>query len=275
MNGTVKRTIFGVLFLAVMLGGLLFHAYLFAALLGFICAGMLWEFYKMTLGAQMKRQQWLAICSGTLAFLGVFLVVGYGLSWKWLGLLLVLVVVLSSSFIFEKDHQDFPKAAFLYAGLLYIAVPIALSNLLVFQDGVFSGTLLVAFFIIIWSSDTGAYCFGMLFGQKGGKKLCPAISPKKSWAGFWGGVFMAMVAGAILHFTGLFGFSLVHSLIVAGIMGVVGVAGDLFESLWKRAFDIKDSSHIIPGHGGLLDRFDSALFAIPAASVYLILFDLL
>lgn len=275
MNGTVKRTIFGVLFLAVMLGGLLFHSLLFAALLTFICAGMLWEFYQMTLGAQMKKQQWLAICTGALAFLGVFMVVGYGLSWKWLGVIPLLLVILSSSYIFEKDHKDFPKAAFLYTGLLYIALPIALSNLLVFQDGEFSGKLIVAFFVIIWASDTGAYCFGMLFGQKGGKKLCPAISPKKSWAGFWGGIFMAMVAGAILHFTGMFGFSLVHSLLVACIMGVIGVAGDLFESLWKRAYDIKDSSHIIPGHGGLLDRFDSALFAIPAASVYLTLFDLL
>ena len=258
-----------------MLGGLLFHPFLYAALLSLMCIGMLWEFYRITLDQQYKLQRAIAIFTGWAAFAVMFLVCGYGLSVKWLSLVLLLVLVMAGSFIFEKDHQHFPKSSFLYTGLLYIALPLALSNLLVFKDSAFSGKLMVAFFCIIWASDTGAYCFGMLFGQKGGKKLCPSISPKKSWAGFWGGVFMAVVAGAILYYTGLFPFPLVHCLAVGAIMGVVDVVGDLFESLWKRAYDFKDSSHLIPGHGGLLDRFDSSLFAIPFGSIYLALFNLL
>jgi phosphatidate cytidylyltransferase len=135
---------------------------------------------------------------------------------------------------------------------------------------------MVSFFCIIWASDVGAYCFGMLLGQKiWPAKMCPAISPKKSWAGFIGGLLMAMLAGAILHWTVLWSFPMVHCLAVSAIMHVLGVLGDLFESLWKRATGIKDSGNIIPGHGGLMDRFDSALFAIPAGFIYLLTLGLI
>ena len=115
----------------------------------------------------------------------------------------------------------------------------------------------------------------MLLGQKiWPAKLCPSISPKKSWAGFIGGLLTSVLAGAILYWTGLFTFPIWHCLIMAAIMSVAGVFGDLFESLWKRAAGIKDSGNLIPGHGGLMDRFDSALFAIPAGYIYLLLFEL-
>ena len=116
----------------------------------------------------------------------------------------------------------------------------------------------------------------MLLGQKSwSKKLCPSISPKKSWAGFWGGLLTALLTGAILYWTGLFTFPIWHCLIVSALMNVMGVFGDLFESLWKRAAGVKDSGNIIPGHGGLMDRFDSALFAIPVGYIYLLLLHLL
>ena len=134
---------------------------------------------------------------------------------------------------------------------------------------------MVAFFCIIWASDVGAYCFGMLLGQKiWPAKLCPTISPKKSWAGYIGGLLMAVLAGAILKWTGLVSFPMLHCLIMAALMHVMGVFGDLFESMWKRAAGIKDSGNIIPGHGGLMDRFDSALFAIPTGYIYLLVFNL-
>ena len=84
----------------------------------------------------------------------------------------------------------------------------------------------------------------------------------------------AMLAGAILHWTGLFAFPIWHCLIVSALMHGTGVLGDLFESLWKRSTGIKDSGNIIPGHGGLMDRFDSALFAIPTGFIYLLIFNL-
>ena len=114
----------------------------------------------------------------------------------------------------------------------------------------------------------------MLFG-KNGKKLFPSISPKKSWAGFWGGLLLSMVAAYVLYLTHLLQYPLVHCLILAAIMNVAGVYGDLFESQWKREAGIKDSGNVIPGHGGLLDRFDSTLFAMPAGVAYLLLMHLI
>ena len=275
MNGTVKRSIFGVLFLAVMLGGLLFYETLYVILFAFITGVMLFEFYRMTMGESYKDLQRSGIVVGVFIFLAANYYFFSGhletfVSFSIIGLLYLMV-----RSIIRKDHTDFLKTGYLYAGLLYIGLPLALSNAVVSHTGEYSGLLMVAFFCIIWASDVGAYCFGMLFGQKSwSKKMCPSISPKKSWAGFWGGLLMAMLAGAILYWTGLFTFPLWHCLIVSALMHGMGVLGDLFESLWKRAAGIKDSGNLIPGHGGLMDRFDSALFAIPTGYIYLLLFGL-
>lgn len=275
MNATVKRSIFGVLFLAVMLGGLLFNEFLYLLLFVLILGTMLYEFYGMTMGSSYRTLQRAAVGIGALLFLFAYIYFSGERSAWLVGLGMMAILTLMVGSILQKDHTDFQKTGFLYAGLLYIAIPVALSNAVVYRDGAFSGLLMVAFFCIIWASDVGAYCFGMLLGQKvWPQKMCPSISPKKSWAGFWGGLLIAVLAGAILYWTGLFDFPLWHCLAVAALMHVAGVFGDLFESLWKRAADIKDSGHIIPGHGGLMDRFDSALFAIPAGVFYLQLFGL-
>lgn len=277
MNSTVKRSIFGVLFLAVMLGGLLFNENLFAVLFAFITLVMLKEFYRMTMGKAYEASQRTAIVIGVVFFLAAnsyFFGTLKLASLVSLGLLGLFLIMAETIFLY-KENSDFLKTGYLYAGLLYIGLPLALSNAVVFRNGAFSGLLMVAFFCIIWASDVGAYCFGMLFGQKSwSKKMCPAISPKKSWAGFWGGLLMAMLAGAILYWTGLFAFPIWHCLIVSALMHGTGVLGDLFESLWKRSTGIKDSGNILPGHGGLMDRFDSALFAIPTGYIYLLVFNL-
>lgn len=275
MNSTVKRSIFGVLFLAVMLGGLLFYETLYVILFAFITGVMLYEFYKMTMGNSWKDLQAAAIAIGVAFFLlaNEDFFCGHK-AWR-VGFAILCVLALMVKSILRKDHTDFLKTGFLYAGLVYIALPLALSNAVVCRNGEFSGLLMLAFFCIIWASDVGAYCFGMLLGQKSwSKKLCPHISPKKSWAGFWGGLLTALLTGAILHWTGLFTFPIWHCLIVSALMNVMGVLGDLFESLWKRAAGVKDSGNIIPGHGGLMDRFDSALFAIPTGYIYLLLLHL-
>ena len=238
---------------------------------------MMEEFYRMTMGKSYRRLQSLAV---SLA-IGLFVVVNFELSDGESGMTalscgFIFVIALMVASLFEKDHTDFMKTGFLYAGMLYIGLPLALSNFVVFQEGgAFSGILMIAFFCIIWASDVGAYCFGLLLGQKiWPAKLCPSISPKKSWAGYVGGLATSVLAGAILSWTGLVSFPMVHCLVMAALMHVAGVFGDLFESMWKRAAGIKDSGNIIPGHGGLMDRFDSALFAIPTGYFYLMLFDL-
>ena len=210
-----------------------------------------------------------------MAFCIVFSVYAFHIPIKFTAVIALALVGLMSSSLFVEDKEDFHLFSNLYTGLFYIATPLGLSNLIVFDaEGNFSGLLMVCFFCIIWASDVGAYCFGLLFG-KNGKKLCPAISPKKSWAGFWGGLACAVLVSVVLKLTGLFPHPMVHCVILAVIMDIAGVFGDLFESQWKRIYGFKDSGSIIPGHGGMLDRFDSTIFAIPAGTAYLAILELL
>jgi len=136
--------------------------------------------------------------------------------------------------------------------------------------------MLLSFFILIWVCDVGAYCLGTAFGQKpDSKKLAPKISPKKSWWGFWSAVISGIAAATGLHYLTWLPFSLLHCIAIGLVISVGGVCGDLVESMWKRHFDVKDSGNCIPGHGGMLDRFDSALIAIPLACIYLSFFGLI
>ena len=273
MNTTVKRTLSGVVFLAVMISGLLIGPIPYAVLFIFMSCGTMWEFYRITMGDSYLTPRWIAIVLGACAFLAVLGIVGYGLPQKLIAVPAVILLLLMVSTLLEKDKEHFALNSFLYTGFLYIAVPMALSNFVVFRG--WSGVLMLAFFCIIWAGDVGAYCFGMLFGQKGGKKLFPSISPKKSWAGFWGGLLLAVIAAILLCLGGLFPFAWWHGISLSIIMNVSGTFGDLYESQWKRTAGVKDSGNIIPGHGGLMDRFDSALFAIPAGFIYLALFGLI
>ena len=270
MNNTVKRTLSGICFLAIVIGGLLVNKYLYAALITFMMVTMLYEFYRMTMGELFPRTRALAIVLGCCSFLTLFFVMAFRLDIRLVGVSAILLLVLM-----VKDKADFKLFSFLYTGLMYIAVPLTLSNFVVFdKDGAFNGMPMLAFFIIIWASDVGAYCVGMLLG-KYSRKLFPSVSPKKTWAGFWGGLAFAILAGLILVWTGLWTYPWYHAIILATVMHVAGVFGDLFESQWKRVCDIKDSGNIIPGHGGMMDRFDSALFAIPAGVIYLVIIGLL
>ena len=212
MNKTVLRTISGTAFVAVTLACLLLSEYLFAAYVLFIMVAMLSEFYRLPLGREKYRVPRL------LAGFAAVLLFGLIFAWAAFGL---------------------PAP---YISLTVLAVLAVIYG--------FSGILMVCFFAIIWASDVGAYIFGMAFGQRpGARKLCPEISPKKSWVGFWGGILLAVVAALILQATGLMDIGYLHAVVLAVLMDAAGVAGDLFESLWKRHFGVKDSGDVIPGHG--------------------------
>ena len=184
-------------------------------------------------------------------------------------------------------RQDDPVQDWAYTMLaqLYIALPFSLLNVLAFTatpDGqvAFNTLLPLSVFIFLWVNDTGAYCVGSLLGRH---KLFPRISPGKSWEGSIGGaVFVLLAAWGIgwldnmqvadmdhssTLFTGM--LSIPEWLGLGLVVVVFGTWGDLVESLFKRTLGIKDSGNILPGHGGMLDRFDSSLLAIPAAVVYL------
>jgi len=275
MNNTVKRSISGIGFIGMMLLGLLVNKFLFAILIMFIMGAMLAEFYRMTMGQQYRFSRVLSIFAGEVLFLLFFLHCAYGLPLEYVVLgFLPLFVVMSNS-LYVKDKDEFWKFSFIYTGILYISIPLALSNLIVFSHQVFNGLPMLCFFLIIWGSDVGAYIFGISLGQKYGKKLFPSVSPKKSWVGFWGGMLCAILTAWALKYFGLIEYPTLHCVILAMVMHVAGVYGDLFESQWKRCYDLKDSGNIIPGHGGMLDRFDSTLFAIPAGVLYLVAFNLI
>ncbi|MCR5244290.1 MAG: phosphatidate cytidylyltransferase [Bacteroidales bacterium] len=275
MKNSLTRGISGVVFVVLMILGLTVNKFLFAALFLFIMCTMLSEFYHITMGDRYKVSRGLAIGAGAILFLLLFLVSAYGIPGRYVAVALIPVLVVMTNSLYAKDKSSFDLFSHIYTGLLYIAVPLSLSNLIAFDHGVFSGRLLLCFFIIIWSSDVGAYCAGLTLGKKFPKKLFEEISPKKTWAGFWGGMVSAIIASVILGYTGMFKFPLVHCAILAIVMHVSGVYGDLFESQWKRCHDIKDSGSVIPGHGGMMDRFDSTLFAFPAGVIYLLVLYLI
>lgn len=275
MNSTVTRTISGIVFLVIVVASILLNKFLFGTLFLFILVCMMYEFYHITMADKYMWPRIIAIITGSTAFILVFLQCAYDIPFRFISIAIVPILFLTCYALFLKDKTDFGLYSHLFTGLVYIAAPLSIANFLVFKGGDYSGVLLLAFFIIIWCSDVGAYVFGMALGQKYGKKLCPEISPKKSWIGAWGGFFMAIAGSAVLHFTGILPFSLIHSIVLAALMNVAGVFGDLFESQWKRFYEVKDSGSIIPGHGGMLDRFDSTLLALPAGVLYLVLFNLI
>ena len=277
MNNAAVRTISGIVFIAIVAACLLVNKYLFAALVIFITCTMLAEFYKMTMGDKYRFSRALAIAGGVTLFVLIFLYCAFDIDIEYVSLSMVpLFVVMLNSLLVKDKASEFSKFSYIYTGLLYIAIPLSLSNIIVFKGGEFSGMLLMSFFIIIWSSDVGAYCIGTAFGQKeNSRKLAPSISPKKSWVGFWGGLAFAIAATLLLHVIGLLDIPFVHGIAVACLMHCGGVVGDLVESMWKRSCGVKDSGNIIPGHGGMLDRFDSAIVAMPLGAIYLALFNLI
>ena len=276
MNNFVKRTISGAGFGVIMLAAFLTNKYVFGAVMLLSLVIMMSEFLKMTCGKNYWFSQILSILAGATLFTLTYLYKGFDFPGRLVILAFIPVFILMINSLYVKDKSRFDKFSNLYAVLLYIAVPWSVLNFAVFNaQGEFNGILLLCFFAIIWGTDVGAYIFGITLGQKYGKKLFPAISPKKSWIGFWGGLVTAAGVAVALHYCGLFRFDLVHCICMSLLLSVAGVYGDLIESQWKRHYDVKDSGTIIPGHGGLLDRFDSALIAIPIGIIYLVVMNVL
>ena len=276
MNNFIKRTLSGIGFVAIMLAALLTNKFVFGIVMLLSLVVMMREFLHMTCGSEYRYSQILSIFAGVTLFVLTYLFKGFNFPGRLVILAFIPVFVVMINSLYVKDKSRFDKFANLYTAILYIAVPWSVFNFAVFNgNGDFNGKLLLAFFAIVWGSDVGAYLFGITLGQKYGKKLFPSISPKKSWIGFWGGMLMAVAVAMILHYAGLMPFTLLHCVFLAVLLDVAGVYGDLIESQWKRHYNVKDSGNLIPGHGGLLDRFDSALIAIPIGVIYLVVANLL
>ncbi|MBQ3743951.1 MAG: phosphatidate cytidylyltransferase [Bacteroidales bacterium] len=266
----------GILFLVVVVAGLLAPA-CFLVLGNLLIAGLSMEFYRLTVGKRFRKEAVCIILAAMLAYTLGFFMLQSGMDARWMMTAFLPVIAASIFLLFDgAAGHEFPTAV--YFPLIYVLPAFLAAVLMAFPvDGAYTWKLLLGIFVIIWCNDIGAYSLGMLLGQRpNSRKLFPALSPKKSWIGVVGGTLFAFLAAWLVSIT--FGTSVLswpHWLAIAGIESVFGVLGDLFESLLKRHAQVKDAGKLIPGHGGLLDRFDDMLFVFPLVAVYLALFHLL
>lgn len=275
MSNLVKRSLSGLVFLAVVIGCLLCPCG-YAALLLFVIVAAAFETLTMLVpGKRYNCEKVLVTISCAASFILCFLCFNYGFPQRFI-LTALLPLIAAYIFLLYNSSVDYDFPAGIFFPVPYVAVPACCSLFLAYPGGNFTGKLLLVTLVLIWSCDVGAYCFGMMFGQKEGRrKLFPALSPRKSWAGAVGGFVCTMIAAVAVATFANTAISLVHWIVMAVIVSTVGVFGDLFESLLKRHAGVKDSGNIIPGHGGMLDRFDGFLFVIPTIVVYLKLFDVI
>ena len=272
MKNLLIRTLSGAVFLALFLTAMLWHPAAYGVIFMITVFIIMLEYLNITVGSKEKTASILAVITALLAFMLFFFHAGFGLDGKWLLILPVMVTLIATAILFCKESDAYRTTPFILTSLVYIALPFALTNLIVFTpDGGFNGRVLLAVMIIIWSSDVGAYLSGMAFGQRHGHKLFPSISPKKSWEGYFGGLFLSLAAGWCVGYFSMVDYPWYHCLILALLVNISSTIGDLVESQLKRNFGVKDAGSIMPGHGGLLDRFDGALLAFPVSVLYITL----
>ena len=272
MKNLLIRTLSGAVFLALFLTAMLWHPAAYGVIFMITVFIIMLEYLNITVGSKEKTASILAVITALLAFMLFFFHAGFGLDGKWLLILPVMVTLIATAILFCKESDAYRTTPFILTSLVYIALPFALTNLIVFTpDGGFNGRVLLAVMIIIWSSDVGAYLSGMAFGQRHGHKLFPSISPKKSWEGYFGGLFLSLAAGWCVGYFSMVDYPWYHCLILALLVNISSTIGDLVESQLKRNFGVKDAGRIMPGHGGLLDRFDGALLAFPVSVLYITL----
>lgn len=259
------RTLSGAFFVSLVIASILIHQYLFLAVFAVIAAWAVSEFHRLTNHQpDVDVNQWLGVVGAILLFGASFLFAS-GIQQQPIfsvyGFYVALVLVFG---LYQKRINPIHNWAYFLLGQIFVALPFALLNFIMFVDGM-QPLILLALFVTIWVNDTGAYLFGITFGKH---RLFERISPKKSWEGFFGGALAASVSGYIFS---LFipQLSLFEWIIFSEIIVVFGTYGDLIESLLKRTVNVKDSGTAIPGHGGLLDRFDSMLLAAPVIYIYL------
>lgn len=262
MNNFWQRAITGTVFVGVVVGLTLYSEYSFLALLSVICVIGMIEYYKMTFGNIFHYSQ------------VIFILIGLSVVWmgKWFDsfeavpYFLPLLFPVAAIMTLLSGTREWKFAAYHAGGILYIALP-----LLFFHAGVLKSNgypespqleykplLALNLFVLIWCSDTFAYLCGRTFGKH---KLFEAVSPKKTWEGFIGGAILTMAFSMLLAHYWHIPFR--ANMAVALCTVVFGTLGDLTESMLKRNFNVKDSGNILPGHGGILDRFDALLLSLP------------
>lgn len=272
-NNFIQRSLTGIIFVTVLVGCILFNPLSFGVLFVLISLLTVREFSHLVNsieGVHINRTI-TALGAGYLS-MAFFHYCLSGQTVVFIPYLFLLLYIMISELYLKKENP-IHNWAYSMLSQCYIALPFALLNVLAFHNDPssmessvsYNPILPLSIFVFIWINDTGAYCIGSLIGKH---RLFERISPKKSWEGsIGGGIFVIVAAIVFSHF-----FSLMTCPVWIGLgltVAIFGTWGDLTESLLKRKLGIKDSGNILPGHGGMLDRFDSALMAIPASVVYL------
>ena len=284
MKNFIIRTITGILFVAIMVTGICLRGDAMILLFALITGLTLWEFTGLVNEhvADTTVNRFITTAAGVYLFLAF---AGYCTGIVppavFIPYLLTLIYLFISE-LYLKQKNPILDWAYTMLSQLYIALPFSMINVLSFQADPQTGQvayhwlLPMSVFIFLWANDTGAYCAGSLFGRH---KLIPRISPGKTWEGSIGGAIIVLIIAAVISqlttespselSTINYQLSTIEWLGLGLVVVFFGTWGDLVESLFKRTLGIKDSGNILPGHGGMLDRFDSSLIAIPAAVVYL------
>ena len=282
VRNLIVRAITGIAFVAVMVGGILYSPLTCAVLFLIINMLTVWEFTGLVNAREdVQVNRFITTVAAVCLYLGFF---GYAagiaatvpLFVPWL----LSVIYLLIAELYLQRESPLNNWAYSLMAQVYVALPFSLLTLLLFQVSDPSATdslpragayLILCIFIFLWCNDTGAYCCGSLLGRH---KLFPSVSPGKTWEGSIGGGVLTVAASQLVASY----LPVLTPLEWAGFAFVVvlfGTWGDLVESLLKRRLGIKDSGNILPGHGGMLDRFDSSLLAIPAVVAYLYTLSLL
>jgi len=286
------RVTWGVIGAALLLGSVWFSPLTFGLFFALVQAVMLWEFYRMMRAGGYAPATWLGVGAGLVLFVAIWVrcfssgmyingVKGAFAASKWAALfeliqaisaplavttlfLLPIALIVREMRQWPQEKQPFTNVGITLLGLLYVSFPMAMLNMLAFvpNEGFFPRRIFGLLFLI-WASDIGAYAVGRTFGKH---KLAPKISPGKTWEGWAGGFAITLLVGWAIGFM-LPDMPLTHRLVAAGVVAVFAPLGDLAESMLKRSVGVKDSGSIMPGHGGLLDRFDAFLLVLPVLAL--------
>jgi phosphatidate cytidylyltransferase len=265
MNDLLKRTLTGGVYVASVLAAICFNPIISSIYFGIIGLVALSEFYNVAKNKYQISNSILAYLTAIALYTTVAL---YSFNIDFKLPLLISVVLVIANFIaalYQKNEEPFTSIAFLICGLIYIILPISTTNLIIQYNSEFQPLLLLSVFILAWCNDTFAYLTGVKFGKH---RLFERHSPKKSWEGFVGGFLFTIIAGIVISkFSNI--FAMQHWIVISIIVSIIGTLGDLVESMFKRQMGVKDSGKILPGHGGILDRFDILFIVLPIVWVYL------
>ena len=275
LKNLIVRTISGIGLLVVVFGSILWSDWSLLVLLALMIVGGMVEFYGLAEKRGLAPQRVLGLVTGLLLLVLNFALVSthievFGEAMRPFGvglaMLLLLFPLMFICELYRKHENPLANIAVTITSVFYVALPLSmLLYVPIIGREVWNGWALIGYVVLVWANDVFAYLTGMAFGRH---RLFERLSPKKSWEGFFGGLIGAVVAAAVV--ARLMGDNLYVWCGLAVVVVITAVLGDLVESMFKRAADVKDSGNLIPGHGGVLDRFDAMLVSAPFAVVYLL-----